>query len=93
MYYDPTEDEEQSAISLDPQEQRLRVRIEKKGRGGKVATIIDGYEGLGMNDLARTLKSKLGLGGSVKEGLIILQGDVRQKCIELLKSMGYKDSK
>lgn len=90
--YDPDDNADEPHL-YSPGEQKLRVRIESKGRGGKSVTIIDGYKGLAIDDLAKSLKSKLGIGGSSKEGLIILQGKVREKTIELLHELGYRDTK
>ncbi len=91
--YDPTEEEEVDLVEVRPDHQRLRLRMEKKNRGGKVVTIVAGYSGLGIEDLTKKLKSSCGVGGSAKEGEILLQGDVRKKAIELLKKMGYTDVK
>lgn len=90
--YDTDEDDQDMEL-LDPSEQRLRLRMEKKNRGGKMVTVIDGFEGLGIDDLSKKLKSHCGVGGSSKDGLIVLQGDVRKKAIEYLIKLGYKDVK
>lgn len=81
--------------TLAPEEQRLKVRIEKKGRKGKTAVVVSGFEGThsDLNDLAKYLKSSCGTGGSAKDGLIIIQGDMRDKVIDLLKNKGYKNTK
>ena len=73
----------------------LRVRIEKKGRGGKTATLVSGFVGTSADlaDLGRTLKSKCGVGGSVKDGEILVQGDFRERVVSLLRSMGYTGTK
>jgi len=70
----------------------LEVHLEKKGRGGKTAIIIKGFTGSEgeLNDLAKQLKSGLGVGGSAKDGEIIIQGDKREKATEMLKKLGYK---
>lgn len=74
------------------QKTALHVLIEKKGRGGKTATIIEGFEGSDgmLEKLARTLKQKLGTGGSARGGEILIQGDRKADVIALLKSLGYK---
>jgi hypothetical protein BACCOPRO_01845 len=74
------------------QKTALHVLIEKKGRGGKTATIIEGFEGSDemLEKLARTLKQKLGAGGSARGGEILIQGDRKADVIALLKSLGYK---
>lgn len=75
--------------------QKLRVRIEKNGRGGKTVTIVDGFVGdeTAIKNLGKTLKSKCGVGGSVKDGEILVQGDFKQRIVELLRTMGYTQTK
>lgn len=75
--------------------QKLRVRIEKNGRGGKTVTIVDGFVGdeTALKNLGKTLKSKCGVGGSVKDGEILVQGDFKQRIVELLRTMGYTQTK
>ena len=75
-----------------PQKSPLHVLIEKKGRGGKTATIIEGFEisDEGIDDIAHTLKKKLGTGGSARGGEILIQGDRKSDVIRLLKEMGFK---
>ena len=83
--------EEQEAETLAPAKQNLRVWRDTKGRGGKVATIVRGFVGSTENlqNLGRTLKQGCGVGGSVKEGEIIIQGDHRDRVVELLTAAGY----
>lgn len=83
---------DQSTETLAPQDQLLEVLLEKKGRGGKTAVIICGFVGeeSDLKDLAKTLKAKCGVGGSTRDGEILIQGDVRDKVMDLLKGMGYK---
>ena len=78
---------------VDPSDQRLRCQMEKKNRGGKMVTVILGYEGLGIEDLAKKLKTTCGVGGSAKDGEIVLQGDVRKKAIEHLIKWGFRNVK
>lgn len=74
----------------------IRVHLEKKKRGGKSVSLIRGLEDLSqdkLNELGKHLKSKCGVGGSVKNGEIIIQGEHRDKIIGLLKERGYKNIK
>lgn len=75
-----------------PQASPLRVVIDRKGRKGKTATIIEGFSGTDeqLEQLAKTLKQRLGTGGSARGGEILIQGDRKNDVIELLKSLGYK---
>lgn len=75
--------------------QKLRLAMERAGRGGKTVTIVRGFTGSQeeLEELCKTLKQKIGVGGSAKEGEIILQGDHRPKLAELLKSLGYSNTK
>lgn len=70
----------------------LVCKFEKKGRGGKPVTLIEGFEGpeKELKALSKTLKNKLAIGGSEKDGVIIVQGDNRDKIMALLQEMGYK---
>ena len=71
--------------------EKLNISLERKGRGGKTATIIYGFtvDDREVADVAASLKKSLGIGGSSRGGEILLQGDVRDKVKPLLKSMGY----
>lgn len=84
-------DEEET---LPKEDQELRVRIERKGRKGKTVTLITGFVGqtADLEELGKELKAKCGIGGSVKEGEVILQGEVVERVASLLREMGYKQT-
>ena len=88
-------DDEPEAETLPKNQQRLRVRIEKNGRGGKTATIIAGFIGseADLKELGKWLKGRLGVGGSAKDGEVLVQGDFKQRVIDLLKADGYTQTK
>lgn len=81
-------DEEET---LPKEDQELRVRIERKGRKGKTVTLISGFVGqtADLEELGKELKAKCGIGGSVKEGEVILQGELVERVVALLREMGY----
>lgn len=74
------------------QKKPLICKYEKKGRNGKPVTLIHDYEGddEGLKALAKNIKTKLAIGGSIKDNVIIIQGDNRDKIIQILEEMGYK---
>lgn len=78
----------------DIQKEKLHVVVEKKGRGGKIATIIEGFtiSETALQALASELKKNIGTGGSARGGEILLQGDWREKVKTLLKNKGFKVS-
>lgn len=82
---------EQESTPL-PKDQYLEAHFSSKGRGGKIATVVKGFEGKeeDLVTLGKNLKKKCGVGGSVKDGEIIIQGDVREKVMQLLKEEGYR---
>ena len=90
QYDGPTE-----AETLPASQQRLRVRIERSGRGGKTVTIVDKFVGShdDLEALSKTLKARCGVGGSAKDGVIIVQGDFRERVVALLQGMGYSQTK
>ena len=84
-------DEQPEAETLPPAQQRLRVRLEKHHRGGKTVTLITGFVGTDddLQDLGRMLKNKCGVGGSAKDGEIIIQGDNVEKVKQILISSEF----
>lgn len=88
-------EEEEEEETLDKNKQQLRVCIEKKNRGGKTATVVKGFVGTESDrkELAKLLKTKCGVGGASKDGEIIIQGEIKEKVIEILKKEGYTNTK
>lgn len=85
-------DEEQELETLPPSEQLLYISIDRKQRKGKEVTLVEGFEGTDddLKTLAKVLKSSCGVGGTAKDGKILIQGNFRDKIMKLLNEKGYK---
>ena len=87
---------EEEALETKPKEkQQLRVSLDKRNRGGKMVTLVTGFVGTDedLQLLGKFLKVKCGVGGSAKDGEIIVQGDFRKRLVELLIQEGYTKSR
>ena len=77
--------------TLENSRQKLRVGIDRRNRAGKQVTLVEGFVGTDddLAALGKTLKTRCGVGGAVKDGEILIQGDFRDKVVAILQSMGY----
>lgn len=93
--FDYTEDSEIEEETLAPKDQKLRVELDKKNRKGKQVTLVTGFTGMtgDLKELGKMLKTKCGVGGNVKDREIIIQGDLRDKVVEILLKEGYQARK
>ena len=89
------EEEQENLDTLPPQQQKLKVKLETKHRGGKTVTLIEGFVGKDedLQQLGKLLKNLCGTGGSAKDNEIIIQGDQREKILQWLLKNGYKNAK
>lgn len=85
----------EETTTLEKNRQKLRVSLDRKNRGGKVVTLVSGFVGSDedLKELGKLLKNKCGVGGSAKDGEIIVQGDFKTKVTELLIKEGYTQTK
>lgn len=88
--YDTGKQAEEQTLSKE--KQRLFITLDKRNRAGKSVTLVSGFRGTedDLTALGKMLKVKCGVGGSVKDGEILIQGDLRTKVAEILKKEGYK---
>jgi len=95
MVYSDDDNHYEVQDTLPANQQDLRVQLDKKSRNGKAVTLITGFVGTedDLKDLGKELKSKCGVGGTAKEGEILIQGDFRDKVLGMLHDWGYKAKK
>ena len=88
--YETSEEEEEETLPND--RQRLRITLDKRHRNGKVVTLVTGFRGTAADlaALGKRLKTQCGVGGSAKDGEIIIQGDVQEKVKNILRKEGFK---
>jgi len=89
------EEEDDAIETILAHQQQLKVSIDRKQRKGKSVTLISGFIGTGedLKNLAKTLKSKCGVGGSAKNNEIIIQGEFKEKINTILNELGYGKTK
>jgi translation initiation factor 1 len=93
--FEYTHNQDEEPETLPANQQSLKVQLDKKGRAGKQVTLVTGFVGKAedLEILAKKLKTKCGVGGSAKDGEIMIQGDFRDKIVQELQKEGYKAKK
>ena len=88
-------DEEEEEGSMEGKEEKVRVRMEKKGGGGKRVRVIWGFMGWedDLKEVGRVVKRKCGVGGGVKEGEIVIEGELKEGIMEVVKGEGLRERK
>ena len=89
------EEKQPASETLLPKQQKLKVRLDTKHRGGKAVTLVEGFTGKqeDLEVLGKQLKNYCGTGGAVKDGQVIVQGDQREKVLQWLQKNGYSNTK
>lgn len=93
--YTSFEQTENEDLTLPADQQKLKIKMETKHRGGKTVTIVEGFTGKeeDLENLGKQLKNYCGSGGSVKNNEVIIQGDHRDKVLQYLQNNGYRNSR